>query len=280
MEKLGVTGAARSFCQQMKDKSIALLGEQHQITAYGQYYFSSFLHRNGERQFGSQKMKKVIEVYRASFGSNNLIVGKRLIDLARQQRSDRDPDAAEVSLKEAIRIFRQLGDYYGPESYRVNSINLAIALHILGAVSGDRLQAKELITDGIRVLMDNKRTETGRMRSMMHNYACIILNWPSNSATQKSRKHASPAGEPELDVELAENWELAEEAQQQQVERIQDPEGRIAEVMRQKAVLCLKSASDQGFQDMNAISTNPAFKLFQDRNDYQTVIAEMQDVDL
>ena len=282
MEKLGVSSAARSFYQQMEDKSLALLGDQHQITAYGQFYFSSFLNRHGERRLGIQKLKKVIEVYRASFGPNNLTVGKRLIDLARQQRLERNPDAAEESLQESIRIFRGLEEYYGPEAYRSNAINLAIALHILGAVNddrGDRQQAKELISDGIRVLLDNGLADSGRMRAMTHDYACILLDWPSNSATQKFRQHHSPTGEPELDVELAENWALAAEAQKKQDEQNRDPEGRITEVMRHKSVQCLKSASDHGFKDVNSLETNPVFNQLQDRNDYRAVIAEMQKCD-
>jgi serine/threonine protein kinase len=286
MDKLKATDKARELFQQMEDKSLSLLGKDHPLVAFGQQQFAGFLAKNGERQLAIEKLQQVLRVYRSSFGASNPNVARRLNDLARVQRDERDADAAKASVYEAVSIFDQVEKRYGKATYRANVLHHAISLHILSALEfndGNEDKGIELIERSSRLLINyaskpggNPVNEQGRKKMVLHTHATMLLDFDSYEDHRLFYENYGPIGNGDDDVKLARYYIKAAGLQRQRTDTKPASEDQVAVFFEEKAVKLLRSAFDAGFSDASSLENGPAFESIKDRKAFQKLIDEMK----
>ena len=286
MDKLKSTEKARELYQQMEDKLLNLLGKDHPVAAFGQHQFALFLTKNGERKLAIEKFQEVLRVYRDSFGAKNPNVARRLNDLARAQRDERDSGAAKASMYEALRIFDQVKENYGQATYRANVLHHAISLHILAALefnSGNKNKALALICKAGQLLIENSSksggdlvSEQGREIMILNTLADMLLDFDSNEDARVFRKKDKPTGDVGVDVKIAEFYATAAALQHQQPRKNQAPEHQLAVFFEQKAIDFLRSAVEAGFNNVNSLENNPNFENIKHQNGFVKLIDDLK----
>ena len=270
LAKFGNVTTARKLFEQVEEKGRKLLGEDHLIVAFSRLIFARFLTENKKFDDAVVKLQQVIRGYKKSMGPTAPAVGSRLIDLTRVQRRLPDPEAAEISIRESVGIFRARG------AVHAHAYDHATSLHIFGALMdnrGERAEAEKLLLEGLDVLFRNDQAATRRAIMMARDYAAMLLEYPSSQ--REFRGHLGPAATPEMNLRLAIHWAKAAQVQQTRAEELSDIEQRTAAFLCKQAVELLKDAVANGFRDVATVKDSPAFQALQDREDFQMLLTQM-----
>lgn len=273
-EKFGNIEGARQKYEEMETKVSQLLGEDHHIVAVARQWRARFMIANGQQREGVEKFRKVVDVFRRTFGPNSSTLARRLLELGNAERHLGEPEAAFITLSECARIYRGMGTGMGTR--HANPWNHAVCLHRLGAIkfdNGDRSTSNDLLHEGLLVLFQYELEQNGRTRLMAWDYARQLLGWPNNPRAVEFGDHKYASGIPDVDVRLAEDWMNAARLVEQR-DPANKAESPIVKFFHKQAVLLLRNAIASGLKNPESIRTNPAFKPLRDRADFRELLAE------
>ena len=271
LAKLGNKEPARRCFLKMEEKAVKLLGESHTIVAFGRFIFAQFLAENNELENAIVKFRQVIEGYKSSMGPDTAAVAGQLIHLTRVQRRLGDRKAAEISIRESVRIFRT---FKPTHSF---AINHATSLHIYGAVTddlGNRSEAEKLLLEAFQVTERNDLLDTSRAISIARDYACMLLNYPTDEA--EFRRYSNQAVTPELGVKWATHWAKAAQAQKARKPELNSFEQSVLDFFMKTSAVRLNVAVADGFRDVDRINRIPAFEVLRDRDDFQAFMKTLK----
>lgn len=260
-EQFGNIKAARTQYEQMETKGVRLLGEKHQIVAYGRRMFGEFLIRNGEMDAGVKLFHQAIGVYQQSYGPNSPIVARAFATLGTSQRDHKKFDEAEISFQEAVRIFRTLSVKHRDVSWH------AICLHRLGAMiynRGERTEAENLVHEGLHVLFENGLKESSRAQMMAHTLAMMLLASGNHEPPREFSSHLD-SGEPENDLVRAENWSLVVQIEMER----ENQDESVLDFLQKRSVASLRSAIKNGLQDPDRVLSDSVFDPLRHRADFK-----------
>ena len=208
--------------------------------------------------------------YKKSMGPDAPAVALRLIELTRAQRSIRDPESAEVSILESVRIFRSLNPIH-PYGYEH-----AVSLHLYTALvdnRGDRAGAEKLMLEGLGALYRNDLADTKRAIVMARDYARMLVERANEP--REFRSHQGPGKTAEVNFQLAAHWARAAQTLQSRQGELSDLEHRTVIFFQDQSIARLGDAVADGFRDVNRIRSLSPFDVLVERDEFQDLLQKM-----